>query len=225
MYQTLTPTLINQYFYCPRRFFLMAIEQSFESNIYTIEGKDQHSATDKFKIEKRGDTIKVTAFHINSKKLNINGICDTIYFYRNPLGTYIPFLKDNFIIEPVEYKHGKTRHEEEYELQLATQIICLEEMFNTHISKGYLYYQNSNTKVEIEITESLRQKVLNIIEEINKAYNSLSTIAPEYKKRCKYCSMYDICNPKQFAINTYLNEIRKDLFTDETNSKNSVCIQ
>lgn len=219
-------SIISDFYFCPRRFFLRNLEQQTKPiNEIMIEGTYQHKAVDTFKIETRHDTVKVTAFHIYSKLLDLTGICDTIYFYRNPLGTCINFLKDKFIIEPVEYKHGKVREEKSYELQLTAQVMCLEEMFNTSISSAYIYYQNANTKIEVPITQELRQKVINIIDNIKKSLNSLSTIAPVYKKRCKYCSMYDICNPRQFAINKYMESIRKELLCYEADSENSICNQ
>ena len=59
---------------------------------------------------------------------------------------------------PVEYKRGKDKSDDCDILQLAAQVICLEEMLGCSIEKGCLYYHAIRHRRDIPITEELRQK-------------------------------------------------------------------
>ena len=60
---------------------------------------------------------------------------------------------------PVEYKHGKPKRNEIDEVQLAAQAMCLEEQYGIRIPYGAFFYGEIRRRVEVEITDGLRQIV------------------------------------------------------------------
>ena len=199
---------IDEYSYCPRRFYLRVIEKQEGSNVYLTEGTILHRNVDEKRIEKRKEIIKVYAMEVHSDKYNIYGKCDSVEFDMDKNGVNVPFLKGTFTICPIEFKHGHTRNEREYNMQLTAQALCLEEMFSCHIDYGYIYYANSNERFEVKIDQNLRNKTIEIIGKIKDELKRQELINPKYLKRCRSCALYDICDPRNTLVKKYMNEMR-----------------
>ena len=202
---------LSEYAFCPRRFYLMYIEKQYEDNEYTIEGAISHKNAHKSKIEKRGNFIKISDMLLYSNKYNLIGKSDIIEFTKSNNGIYIPLLDDKFTIYPIEYKHGIIRNEEEYNIQLCAQCLCLEEMFNCNLEYGAIYYINSNIRQEIRIDNNLRIKTINIIKEVEQEFKEQKLLSPNLKRYCKKCSLYDLCNPNITIINKYISDLWEDI--------------
>lgn len=199
---------ISNYGYCPRRFYLSAVEgQAPGSNIYMTEGTISHKKVDTPKVERRGSKISVTRLYVNSEQYHINGICDNVEFSINDSGAYIPFLKESCFITPVEYKHGKIRNETEYDMQLMGQALCLEEMFAIKIDSGFIYYTDAHHRHEVVFNDELRKKTEEALYEMHRIINDHILLEPRYMKRCPKCSYYDICSPKQKMVSKYMKEL------------------
>ena len=120
-------------------------------------------------------------------------------------GLYIPILHEKCKIVPAEFKHGKSKSgHQEYDLQLTAQAMCLEEMFECTIEKGEIYYIGSKTRTEVPITDTAKQKVKNILIQINQIIDGHVIPQAKYMRRCPKCSMYSICNPKTDMIQRYM---------------------
>ena len=196
---------VSNYGYCPRRFYLASIEgQEPGANVYMTEGSIQHQRVDQYKTEKRGNNIKVTRLHVYSDKHDIYGICDNVEFTVSEDGVYIPFLKEKCQICPVEYKHGKIRNESEYDMQLMCQTLCLEEMYQTKIPAGYIYYMDAHHRHEVIFDDTLRSKTFQALSEMHEILKDPKMIAAKYMKRCPKCSYYEICSPKQKMVTDYV---------------------
>lgn len=199
---------ISEYAYCPRRFFLRIFEQNNAENGPLIEGRLAHKRVDQSVIEKRGIHVKVTRLVVHSNKYKMHGICDSIEFTEDSEGASIDFLNGlRYQVCPVEYKHGKSRDEVEYKLQLTAQALCLEEMFQTHIEHGYIYYVGQKDRKMVIFDSGIRQQVIEAIAEIREYLKNPQTILPEYRKRCSHCSLYEICAPKSVMAKRYLERI------------------
>lgn len=81
-------------------------------------------------------------------------------------------------------------------LQLAAQVMCLEEMLLTHINEGSLYYGEVRRREKVNITEDLREKVRKSFEEMHKLYERNYTPEVKWSKSCNACSLKDVCLPK-----------------------------
>ncbi len=202
---------LSEFDYCPRRFWLKAFEKIQGDNIFTAEGSTAHQFVDKRRIEKRKELIKVTGLEVRSNQYNLYGICDCVEFVISEEGSEVPFLGKRCKVYPIEYKHGKIRNEREYNVQLAAQVMCLEEMYNMKISTGFIYFTNSRQRYREEIGEDLRAYTARIIGSIKEYIEEGNPSKAVYKKRCHRCSIYDICLPKNVMVKKYMKELWKNV--------------
>ena len=125
--------------FCLRRAALLTNEQVWSESADTAKGRSEHERVHTQRIERRGDSAKLYEFPVYSHTLGVAGKCDCIEAEADIRGCRIPALDFPVRLYPVEYKHGKLRAEQEYEIQLCAQAMCLEEMFQTHITEGTIY--------------------------------------------------------------------------------------
>jgi CRISPR-associated exonuclease Cas4 len=151
---------IQHFRFCPRQWALIHIEQQWDDNHLTIEGQIMHKHVDApFYRQKCGDQITLRAVNIASHELGLYGISDTIeLFSASSLeGTIVhPKYPGRWQPVVVEYKHGRPKRDEVDEVQLAAQIMCLEEMYAIHIPYGVFFYGELRHRVEVDITDELR---------------------------------------------------------------------
>ena len=127
---------LSQVCYCPRRAGLLLNERLWEENADTAKGRAEHERVHTQRVERRGDHIKLFEFTVFSDQYQLIGKCDCIEAVRDAAGCQIPAAEFPVKLYPVEYKHGSVRDEEEYQIQLCAQAMCLEEMFRTDILEG-----------------------------------------------------------------------------------------
>ncbi|MCK0471732.1 CRISPR-associated protein Cas4 [Halalkalibacter sp. APA_J-10(15)] len=188
---------LQHFQFCKRQWALIHIEQQWEENVKTIEGQHLHKKADQpFIKEKRGSKLTVRAMPIQSKELRINGICDVVEFIEDANGVHLNGVKGTFMAYPVEYKRGKPKKGDEDIIQLAAQAICLEEMLLCQITKGYLFYNEIKHRVEVPITDELREKVKQMANEMHHYYDNCYTPKVKTGPFCKSCSLQHICLPK-----------------------------
>lgn len=146
---------IQHYKFCPRQWALIHIELLWEDNRLTTEGNILHENVDNpFYRQKNGDVITLRSLHIASKELGLYGITDAVELipsdspndaithHRYP-GYWKPY--------PVEYKRGRQKPDERDEVQLAAQVMCLEEMYHINIPYAALYYNEPKRREIITI--------------------------------------------------------------------------
>jgi|SRR5690625_10711 len=199
---------IQHFEFCKRQWALIHVEQQWEENVKTIEGQYIHRKVDQpFIKEKRGNVVRVRAMPVKSNELKISGVCDVVEFIEDEDGVEIPKLNGKYVAFPVEYKRGKPKKHDSDILQLVTQAICLEEMLLLKVEKAFLYYEEIKRRVEIIITDELRIKVKNIVEEMYMYYKKRYTPKVKTGPHCKQCSLRNICLPvlmgKQ-SVKTYI---------------------
>lgn len=205
---------IHEFAYCPRRFYLRVCEGHSTVNEYMVEGTNSHNKVDKPKIEKHGKEIQVFRLPIYSKTLNLYGICDRVNFEIDKDGTYIDFLNEKCVIKPIEYKHGRKRNADDYAQQLCAQAMCLEEMYNTNIDIGTIWYTSSKQTAEVDFSKELRTRTLKAIKDIETQLKNQNVLHTEYRKTCNKCSVYDVCNPKDDMSKRYVKNLKKRLLKE-----------
>lgn len=173
---------IQHYSYCKRQYALIHVEQTFDENVYTMEGQWVHETVDEEALKHTGGVTVVTALPVWSDELALIGRCDVVEFHDGqPL--------------PVEYKHGRLKPQIHDELQLCAQAMCLEEMFDTHIPTGVLYHFSSRHRREVLLSEPLRDRVKEITTEIRFLKKSGEMPAAVNDARCQHCSLIESCMP------------------------------
>lgn len=177
----------------------------------TIEGQHLHDKADQpFVQEKRGNKLIVRAMPVQSRELLISGICDVVEFVQHPDGVTLvgTSASGTYKAYPVEYKRGRPKKGDEDVLQLVAQAMCLEEMLLCHIDKGYLYYDQIKHRVEVPITDPLRDTVRRMAHEMHDYYDKRYTPRVKTGPHCKNCSLQHICLPNLMnkrSVKSYLD--------------------
>ncbi len=188
---------IQHFVFCRRQWALIHIEQQWAENYQTTAGELMHKkAHDEGSFEKRGDLLTVRGLRISSRSLGMSGQCDVVEFHQDSGGAELFGYDGRWNPVPVEYKRGTVKEDGSDEAQLCAQAICLEEMFQTKIREGFLYYGQNRRRHRVEFTEALRENVKKLSREMHELFRRGYTPNVKYSKRCKACSLEDLCLPK-----------------------------
>lgn len=202
---------IQHFAFCRRQWALAYIELQWQENVRTVEGKLLHEkAHDVTSSEKRGDLIISRAMPVYSRELGISGECDVVEFRRAEEGIHLVGREGTYEVVPVEYKRGKPKEDNIDILQLAAQVMCLEEMLCCRIPYGYLFYGETKHRKKIEINDTIRQDVKNMFQEMHQYYERRYTPRVKRTKGCNACSLKNICLPQlgvQKSANAYINKM------------------
>ncbi|MCY9511428.1 CRISPR-associated protein Cas4 [Paenibacillus larvae] len=187
---------IQHFQFCKRQWALIHIEQQWEENVRTIEGQHLHrNADNPFTREKRGNKLVIRSMSVRSHELKLTGICDVVEFIKDPRGVEISGAEGKYLAYPVEYKRGKPKTDESDLLQLAAQAICLEEMLLCEVQTGYIFYKEIMHRVEVQLTDDIKQKVRLVAAEMQEYYTRRYTPKVKTGSFCKSCSLLWICLP------------------------------
>lgn len=205
---------IQHFRFCPRQWALIHLEQQWNDNRLTIEGQILHKhVDDPFYRRKCGDRITLRTVNIASRELGLYGIADVVELLpSSSLENTISYSKYPGQWKPVvvEYKRGKPKKNEVDEVQLAAQTMCLEEIYAIHIPHGVLFYGEIRRRVDVNITDELRNIVRQCAKNMHEIFSTAVTPKAEYSKRCDNCSLKNICMPKIYraysSVETYLNK-------------------
>lgn len=205
---------IQHFSFCRRQWALIHIEQQWAENFRTTSGELFHkNAHNENKIEKRGNIIITRGLRISSAQLGISGQCDVVEFHKDLDGISLHKYDGKWKPVPIEYKRGKPKTGLEDQLQLCAQTICLEEMFLTNIEKGYLFYGENKRRTEVIFNDDLRNKVFEICREMHQLFKKGYTPKVKAEKRCKSCSLCEICMPvllKSNSVEQYISGNMED---------------
>lgn len=211
---------IQHYMFCPRQWALIHIEQQWEENRLTVEGEILHThVDDPFYRQKNGNSIMLRSVSLASKTLGLYGLSDviellpgeteenTISHPRYP-GRWIPF--------PVEYKRGHGKWNECDEVQLAAQVMCLEEMYGIQLDYGALFYGETKHRELIKISLELRSLTKECAEGMHQIYDSKQTPKAVKKAHCKSCSLINLCMPSLQNCKSVKNYLKENLYEETT---------
>lgn len=177
---------LNQYDYCPRRCYYLFVENTFLDNEHTVEGSLLHARADSGETSTRQDALQLRRVYLYSRTLGISGKADVIEERAGEMS-------------PIEHKKGRRGDWRNDALQLCAQALCLEEMTGKSVGKGYIYYAATGRRQEVLFTPELRQQTLDTIASVRQLIESGDRPPNPYTPRCKGCSLYDICLPKETA--------------------------
>ena len=79
------------------------------------------------------------------------------------------------------------------------------------VSEGALWYMQTRHRVPVVFSDDLRAQTLATIAAVRELLNSGQTPPPDYGKRCKACSLVEICQPellgKRDKSKNYIEEL------------------
>lgn len=192
---------LEHWSYCPRQCCLIHAEQAFAENIHTLRGQAIHARTDEPGVEAGYEGRRIArAVPLWCDRLGLVGKSDVVEFLSD--GT--PY--------PVEYKHGRKRERRHDDIQLAAQAMCLEEMTGKPVPFGAIYHASSRRRREVAITAELRQAVETCVGEVRAALRGLTLPPPLNDKRCRECSLAELCQPAVLAEKERRHRLAQTLF-------------
>ena len=201
---------IQHFAFCRRQWALIHIENQWEENVRTVEGQIIHEkAHDRFAVEARGNILISRGMPIYSASLGISGECDVIEFHKSPEGVHITGRDGLYEVIPIEYKRGEEKQDEIDELQLTAQVMCLEEMLCCMIPQGFMYYHETRHRVAIDISNELRNKVIEVLKEMHQLYQRGYTPYVKRSRKCNACSLKHICLPELSSVKSVRNYIKE----------------
>lgn len=207
----LLPISALQHFaFCERQWALIHLECVWEENTFTMEGRFFHERSEEYGTESRKDLRIVRGLRLRSLRLGLTGKADVVEFHRLaspeayavrekaglPEGVRLCGSHGLWRPYPVEYKRGKPKLGPWDEIQLCAQAICLEEMLDTAVSEGALYYGEPKRRKEVYFNEMLRRETEHLAALVHTRTHEGKTPPAEYTRRCENCSLRDICLPK-----------------------------
>ncbi len=204
---------IQHYAFCRRQWALIHVEQQWQDNRLTVEGRIQHETVhDESRTETRGDTVTIRGMRIVSHALKLQGACDAVEFHRDKNGVSLAGREGLWLPFPIEYKHGRAGGATPADsLQLCCQAICLEEMLLCSIPGGALFYQETRRREPVAFDQALRARAQSAADDMNAMFMRGHTPSVKQRPVCKSCSLRDLCLPQMLEKSSTADYIRQTL--------------
>lgn len=184
-------SMINQYAFCKRRFFIMHVLGDMRENAHVQEGRFVHEAAHDGRrvIERPDGTIQTRAVHVVSERLGLAGVVDVVEEKEGE-------------IYPVEFKKGDLGEWQNDRLQVAAQAMALEEMRGITIRRGCVFYFGSRRRDEFEIDDALRAAAHSAAIDMRLIAGQDEMPGTEFGPKCGGCSVRRVCMPEEtdFAL-------------------------
>jgi CRISPR-associated exonuclease Cas4 len=196
--------------FCERQCALIHIEQAWEENRLTAEGRLMHERVHDQDSESRGDLYIVRGLKLRSLELGLTGVADVVEFHRVEIGgVKLSGKKGEWQPFPVEYKRGKPKKDSCDEVQLCGQAMCLEEMLGIAIGSGALYYGSQHKRHDVEFGPALRSETVALAKRLHDLIDSGRTPRAVYEKKCEHCSLFELCMPEagRADVKKYMDEM------------------
>lgn len=176
--------------YCERQFALIHVEQLWEENRFTAEGKVLHERVDAEGHESRRLFRQEYGMALRSLERGIIGKADLVEIRLSPERKVVEAV-------PVEFKRGKDKEEDCDRIQLCAQAFCLEEMLGVEVARGDFHYLGAHRRTHVELDPDIRQKTLQAIERARGIVASGETPQARYERaKCDRCSLVEACMPR-----------------------------
>ena len=181
-------SMLNQFEYCERRFYLMHVMGEMEVNAHVLEGSLRHERADTPGQERIGETLSHRRIYVCSDELGIAGFADVIEETAGQL-------------HPVEYKKGRMGKWLNDHIQLCAQALCLAERSGVITPLGYIFYFGSRQRQEVHFGPELRQRTaLSIRRAQALAAGGRLPQPAENVNKCRDCSLEPVCLPREVKI-------------------------
>lgn len=185
--------------FCPRQAGLIHLDQAWEENQRTAEGRTLHERLDEGYREFRRGLRQFSSVRVQSRSLGLYWCLDVVEVEKvgdSPDTAAFLGLSGNWIIRPVEFKRGEPKQDDCDRIQLCAQALCLEEMTKTSIPQGSIFYGKIRRRDDVIFDEGLRNRTGEVIRAFDAMMRSRRLPPAIWKNGCKSCSLIGICQPK-----------------------------
>lgn len=191
---------VADFVFCQRRAALHLVENLWEDNVFTAEGTSLHERTHDVGAESREAIVIARSLRIHSLRLGLAGMADVVEFHRCDAGASLTGREGLWRPYPVEYKRGILKDRIEYRVQLCAQAMCLEEMLQTEVPCGALFYGKSRRRRDVTFDPELRSETESAASGLHELFTKAQTPKARYEKKCDSCSLFALCMPKTTGI-------------------------
>jgi len=195
--------------FCERQCALIHIEQIWNENLFTAEGRIMHERVHVTDHESRKNVRIEYSLPLRSFRLGLIGKADVVEFHRKSGSHDVESAE--LSPYPVEYKRGKPKKDNCDKVQLCAQALCLEEMLNVKILCGALFYGKSRRRADVAFDSALRQQTEEAAIRLHELIASGQTPKPVYTAKCDSCSLSPVCLPKPLgkkrSVKRYLSRV------------------
>ncbi len=191
-------SMLNQFEYCPRRFWYMHVLGEMDINAPVLEGTIQHERAHESGTTREGETTTLRRVYVWSDRLRVAGYADVIESASGAQS--LPTESRLRDCNPIEYKHGRMGRWLNDHIQLCAQALCIEERTGRHIAYGEIFYWGSRRRERVEFTAELRarteQSIARVFELLAKGQMPMPI---ENRAKCRDCSLQPICLPDEVS--------------------------
>jgi CRISPR-associated exonuclease Cas4 len=142
---------IEHYAYCPRQAALIHVDGTWTDDVRTTLGDEAHRS-----VHSPGSPLppppsgvrRLTGLPVWSQRLRLYGICDVVEVSASTAAI------------PIEYKIGKYHAGGPADIQVAAQVLCLNEMLGQAATHGYVYSYTERHRHLVQLTGGLIETCL-----------------------------------------------------------------
>lgn len=175
--------------FCERQCALIHIEGLWAENRLTVEGRHLHDKAHEGRDETRGDVKVTRGLPLRSFRLGLVGKADVVEFGPGAGGgkAECPF--------PIEYKRGRPKRHDADRVQLCAQALCLEEMLETEVPAGALFYGRTRRRLDVAFDAALPRLTEETADRLHRLIASGRTPTATREPKCDSCSLLNLCLP------------------------------
>ena len=194
---------LEHYVYCPRQCALIHADGVWADNTHTVRGTRGHRRVDTAPDRIERGRFVLRGVPLWSERWGLSGRADAVEVLRSGE------------IVPVEYKIGG-RHGDTAEIQLCAQALCLEEMLETHISRGALWHSAPRRRTTVVFDPALRARTEGAIQAVRTTLESVQLPDPPNDARCRECQLLGNCLPDVVAhASRVVSYVNREVFACE----------
>ncbi len=189
---------LHNYSYCPRLCYFQWVENVFVDNADTALGAAVHKRVDlpdKVSLDEvLGLSGRITrSLELSSEKYHLSGVIDLLEQDEHGHCHIIDYKKGH----PWRDEQGQYCAKSYDAIQLAAYALLLQEQ-GFSVKSARIYYAEAKTHVNVELSDELIDKCLDMSKECINMAEGKTCPAPLYQSgRCEYCSLYPVCLPQE----------------------------
>ena len=168
---------LNQFCYCPRRYWYLKFYDTQGRNFERVEGKSMHDSQ-----SSRGGWLN--EFYVEDEDLGLKGKIDVLELDGDPI--------------PVERKRAESgEYYKSDELQLAGYCLLLESHLGEPVREGAIYLYETDQRMHVRITDDLREEVWDRLDAMRAMESEVVPPITENPSKCEACSTRSYCMPQE----------------------------